>query len=45
MRTPRKVVVKMIQSEKIHNHRLLTEFFANKFKERGIYDEKLSSRI
>lgn len=45
MRTQRKVVVKLIQSEKIHNHRLLAEFFANKFKEREIYDENISSRI
>ena len=36
MRNERKVVVKLIESEKIHNHRLIAEFFAKKFNERGI---------
>lgn len=33
----RKVTVKLIQDERINNHRLV-EFFANKFKERGAKD-------
>ena len=31
----RKVVVNLIETEKIHNHRL-AEYFANKYKERGL---------
>lgn len=38
MRSERKVIVKLIESEKIHNHRL-AEYFANKFQERGMKDE------
>lgn len=36
MRNERKVVVKLIESEKIHNHRLLAEYFARKFNERNV---------
>ena len=35
MRSERKVVVKLIESEKIYNQRL-AEYFANKIKERGM---------
>lgn len=35
MRGKRKVVVKLIESEKISNARLV-EYLANKYKERGI---------
>lgn len=35
MRNERKVVVKLVHSEKIHNQRLV-EYLANKYKERGI---------
>lgn len=35
----RKVVVKLIDSEKVHNHRLLAEYFAKKYNERGINNE------
>jgi hypothetical protein len=35
MRNPKKVVVNLIQSEQVHNARLV-EYFANKAKERGI---------
>lgn len=38
MRIERKVIVKLIENEKIHNHRL-AEYFANKFNERGIKNE------
>ena len=30
----RKVVVELIESEKIHNHRLIAEYFAKKFNEK-----------
>ena len=40
MRNERKIVVKMIESEKIHNHRL-AEYFARKFNERGMKNGKL----
>lgn len=39
MRNERKVVVKLIESERIHNHRLLAEFFAKKFNERNMKNE------
>ena len=39
MRNEKKVVVKLIESEKIHNHRLLTEYFAKKFNERNMKNE------
>lgn len=35
MRNKRKVVVKLIQSEQVHNARLI-EYFANRVKERGV---------
>lgn len=35
MRSKRKVVVKLIESERIHNHRL-AEYFAKKFNEREV---------
>lgn len=35
MRSKRKVVVNLIQSEQVHNARLI-EYFANKAKERGV---------
>ena len=35
MRGKREIVVNLIESEKIHNHRL-AEYFARKFNERGI---------
>ena len=35
MRNPKKVVVNLIQSEQVHNARLI-EYFANKAKERGV---------
>ena len=34
MRSERKVVVRLVESEKVHNHRLLAEYFARKFNER-----------
>ena len=40
MRHERKVVVKLIETEKIHNARL-AEYFANRIKERGITNEEL----
>lgn len=39
MRNERKVVVQLVQSEKVHNQRLLAEFFAKKINERGIDNE------
>lgn len=36
----RKVVVKLIESEKVHNHRLLAEYFAKKYRERGMNYEQ-----
>lgn len=41
MRNERKVVVKLIESERIHNYRLLAEFFAKKFNERGVENGNL----
>lgn len=35
MRSKRKVVVNLIQSEQVHNARLI-EYFANRVKERGV---------
>lgn len=35
MRDKRKIVLRMIEGEKVNNMRL-AEYFANKFKERGI---------
>lgn len=40
MRNERKVVVRLIESEKIHNHRL-AEYFAKKFDERNIRNENI----
>lgn len=37
----RKVVVKLVESDSIHNHRLLAEYFAKKFNERNIRNENL----
>lgn len=34
MRSKRTVVVKLVNSEKLHNQRLI-EYLANKYKERG----------
>lgn len=39
MRNDRKVIAKLIESEKVHNHRLLAEFFAKKFNERKFSNE------
>ena len=35
MRSRRKITVKLVESERIHNQRLI-EYFVNKFKERKI---------
>ena len=35
MRNERKVIVKLVEGENVHNHRLV-EFFAKKINERGI---------
>lgn len=35
MRNSRKIVVNLVQSEQVHNARLV-EYFANKVKERGL---------
>lgn len=35
MRSQRKVVVNLIQSEQVHNARLI-EYFTNRIKERGV---------
>lgn len=35
MQSKRKVVVKLIQNEQVHNARLI-EYFANRVKERGV---------
>ena len=32
----RKIVVKLVETEQIHNHRLLAEYFAKKFNERNV---------
>lgn len=39
MRNERKVVVRLIDSDKVHNHRLLAEFFAKKINERGVRND------
>ena len=36
MKNERKVVVRLIDSDKVLNHRLLAEFFAKKINERGV---------
>lgn len=36
MRNKRKLVVKLIEGDKIHNRRLLAEYFAKKFNERNM---------
>ena len=36
MRNERKIIVKLIESDKVHNHRLIAEFFAKRINERGI---------
>lgn len=38
MRSKRKVVVQLVESEQIHNHRL-AEYFARKFNERNMKNE------
>ena len=40
MRSKRKTVVNLIESECIHNHRLV-EYLANKYKERKIGNEQV----
>ena len=40
MRSKRKIVVRMIESDGIHNHRLV-EYFARKINERGIEHDKV----
>lgn len=41
MRSRRKITVKLVESERIHNQRLI-EYFANKFKERNIENETIT---
>jgi hypothetical protein len=41
MRNDRKVIVELVESGKVHNHRLLAEYFAKKFNERGIKNEEV----
>lgn len=41
MRNERKIIVRLIDSDKVHNHRLIAEFFAKKINERGINNEKV----
>ena len=36
MRNERKIIVKLIESDKVHNNRLIAEFFAKRINERGI---------
>lgn len=43
MRSQRKVVVNLIQSEQVHNARLV-EYFANRIKERGVEYGKCGNR-
>lgn len=40
MRNERKIIVRLIESEKVHNSRLLAEFFAKKINERGVDGEQ-----
>lgn len=39
MRNERKITVKLIESERIHNHRLV-EYFARRINERGLNNGK-----
>lgn len=39
MRSRRRITVKLVESERIHNQRLI-EYFANKFNERKLTNEK-----
>lgn len=41
MRNERKMIVRLIESEKVHNHRLIAEYFAKRINERGINNEKV----
>lgn len=41
MRNERKIIVRLIDSDKVHNHRLIAEFFAKKINERGINNDKV----
>lgn len=41
MRNERKIIVRLIDIDKVHNHRLIAEFFAKKINERGINNEKV----
>ena len=41
MKNERKVVVRLIDSDKVHNHRLLAEFFAKRINERGVKNEEV----
>jgi hypothetical protein len=41
MRNERKLIVRLIDSDKVHNHRLLAEFFAKKFNERSVENDKI----
>ena len=41
MRNERKVIVQLIESDKVHNHRLIAEFFAKRINERGIENGKV----
>lgn len=45
MRNERKVIVRLIESDKVHNHRLLAEFFAKRINERGINNERVPKDI
>lgn len=40
MRSKRKIVVELIDTEKIHNHRLLADYFAKKYNERTMKNEQ-----
>lgn len=40
MRNERKMIVRLIDSDKVHNHRLV-EFFAKKINERGIKNDEV----
>lgn len=41
MRNERKMIVRLIESDKVHNHRLLAEFFAKKLNERSVKNDKI----
>lgn len=41
MRNERKMIVRLIDSDKIHNHRLIAEFFAKKINERGVKNDEV----